>query len=66
MTIDLRRMAVPMMPGAIALTRMLIVFQGWAPHPVNTMYDFKYLPGGDKFFGPNFVAKAIASMLPAG
>ncbi|MBU2711060.1 choline ABC transporter substrate-binding protein [Zooshikella harenae] len=30
-----------------------IVFLGWEPHPMNTQFDLVYLPGGDKFFGPN-------------
>ena len=28
-----------------------IVFLGWAPHPMNTEFDMKYLSGGDKVFG---------------
>lgn len=28
-----------------------IVFLGWSPHPMNTQHDFKYLPGGEEFFG---------------
>ena len=31
-----------------------IVFLGWAPHPMNTVYDIEYLAGGDDFFGPNY------------
>ncbi|WP_137885878.1 choline ABC transporter substrate-binding protein [Pseudomonas sp. 2FE] len=30
-----------------------IVFLGWAPHPMNTHFDMRYLEGGDEFFGPN-------------
>ncbi|WP_349295049.1 choline ABC transporter substrate-binding protein (plasmid) [Thioclava sp. 'Guangxiensis'] len=31
-----------------------IVFMGWAPHPMNTEFDMRYLTGGDKFYGPDF------------
>lgn len=31
-----------------------IAFLGWAPHPMNTNFEMKYLSGGDNFFGPNF------------
>jgi glycine betaine/proline transport system substrate-binding protein len=31
-----------------------IVFLGWQPHPMNTKFRMKYLPGGDTVFGPNF------------
>lgn len=30
-----------------------IVFEAWEPHPMNTKYNLTYLPGGDKYFGPN-------------
>lgn len=43
-----------------------IVFQGWAPHPMNTKYDMKYLTGGDKFFGPNFGAATVSSVVRKG
>ncbi|MER8826192.1 choline ABC transporter substrate-binding protein [Mesorhizobium sp. M0938] len=43
-----------------------IVFQGWAPHPMNTMYDFKYLTGGDKFYGPNFGAATVSTQVRKG
>ncbi|MBN9070835.1 MAG: choline ABC transporter substrate-binding protein [Rhizobiales bacterium] len=38
------------------LTRMekdkkAIVFLGWSPHPMNMQHDFKYLSGGEEFFG---------------
>jgi glycine betaine/proline transport system substrate-binding protein len=31
-----------------------IVFLGWAPHPMNTRFDLRYLTGGDDSFGPDF------------
>ena len=30
-----------------------IVFLGWEPHPMNTMFQMNYLTGGDDTFGPN-------------
>jgi glycine betaine/proline transport system substrate-binding protein len=32
----------------------MIVFLGWAPHPMNANFELTYLSGGDDFFGPNF------------
>ncbi|CAN7438275.1 choline ABC transporter substrate-binding protein [Mesorhizobium caraganae] len=43
-----------------------IVFLGWAPHPMNTMYDIKYLTGGDKFYGPNFGAGTVTTQVRKG
>jgi glycine betaine/proline transport system substrate-binding protein len=31
-----------------------IVFLGWEPHPMNTVFDLTYLKGGDDYFGPNY------------
>ncbi|MBF9002026.1 choline ABC transporter substrate-binding protein [Vibrio nitrifigilis] len=31
-----------------------IAFLGWAPHPMNSKFDMKYLSGGDDYFGPNY------------
>ncbi len=31
-----------------------IVFLGWEPHPMNSMFKMTYLTGGDDYFGPNF------------
>lgn len=46
--------------------REYIVFQGWAPHPMNVMFDFKYLTGGDKFYGPNFGASTVSTQVRKG
>lgn len=46
--------------------KKFIVFLGWAPHPMNTMYDFKYLTGGDKFFGQNFGAATVTTQVRKG
>jgi glycine betaine/proline transport system substrate-binding protein len=43
-----------------------IVFQGWAPHPMNTKFDFKYLTGGDDYFGPNFGAATVSTQVRHG
>ncbi|MDP3899409.1 MAG: choline ABC transporter substrate-binding protein [Mesorhizobium sp.] len=43
-----------------------IVFQGWAPHPMNTAFDFKYLTGGDKLYGPNFGAATVSTQVRKG
>ncbi|MCP4494555.1 MAG: choline ABC transporter substrate-binding protein [Gammaproteobacteria bacterium] len=32
----------------------MVVFLGWAPHPMNANFELTYLSGGDNFFGPNF------------
>ena len=31
-----------------------VIFLGWEPHTMNTVYDIKYLTGGDDLFGPNY------------
>lgn len=43
-----------------------IVFQGWAPHPMNTSFDMKYLTGGDKFYGPDFGAATVSTQVRKG
>ncbi|MCH7882104.1 MAG: choline ABC transporter substrate-binding protein [Proteobacteria bacterium] len=32
----------------------MVVFLGWAPHPMNANFELTYLSGGDDFFGPNY------------
>jgi glycine betaine/proline transport system substrate-binding protein len=46
--------------------KAFIVFQGWAPHPMNTAFDMKYLTGGDKFYGPNFGAATVSTQVRKG
>lgn len=46
--------------------KTFIVFQGWAPHPMNSKFDIKYLTGGDKFYGPNFGAAAVDTQVRKG
>lgn len=43
-----------------------IVFQGWAPHPMNTLYDFEYLTGGDAYYGPDFGAATVSTQVRKG
>ncbi len=43
-----------------------IVFQGWAPHPMNEAFDIKYLTGGDKFYGPDFGASTVSTQVRQG
>lgn len=43
-----------------------IVFQGWAPHPMNTAIDMRYLTGGDKFFGADYGAATVSTQVRAG
>jgi len=31
-----------------------ILFQGWAPHPMNADIPMAYLTGGDEWYGPNY------------
>jgi glycine betaine/proline transport system substrate-binding protein len=46
--------------------KSFIVLQGWAPHPMNTEFDIKYLTGGDKFYGPNFGAATVSTQVRKG
>ncbi len=34
--------------------KKMLVFLGWAPHPMNVQNDMTYLSGGDDVFGPNY------------
>ena len=43
-----------------------IVFQAWAPHPMNTNFPIKYLTGGDKQYGPNFGAATVSTQVRKG
>ena len=40
-----------------------ILFLGWAPHPMNTQYEIEYLDGGDDYFGPNFGASTVHTIV---
>jgi len=43
-----------------------IVFQAWAPHPMNTRFDLVYLAGGDDVFGKNFGEASVSTMVRKG
>lgn len=43
-----------------------IVFLGWAPHPMNTRFNMRYLSGGDRIFGPNFGGASVFTNVRAG
>jgi glycine betaine/proline transport system substrate-binding protein len=43
-----------------------IVFQGWAPHPMNTDFEIAYLTGGDAYYGPDFGAATVHTQVRQG
>jgi len=43
-----------------------IVFQAWAPHPMNVSFDIVYLSGGDAYYGPNFGGATVHTQLRKG
>ncbi|SNY89900.1 glycine betaine/proline transport system substrate-binding protein [Cohaesibacter sp. ES.047] len=43
-----------------------IVFLGWAPHPMNTAFDLKYLEGGDDYYGPDFGGATVHTQVRQG
>ncbi|MGX5665511.1 choline ABC transporter substrate-binding protein [Rhizobium daejeonense] len=43
-----------------------IVFQGWAPHPMNSAFQIRYLTGGDKFYGPDYGAATVSTQVRKG
>ena len=47
-------------------TKKPIVFLGWEPHPMNTMFKMAYLTGGDDTFGPNFGGATVYTNVRAG
>ena len=44
----------------------MVVFLGWAPHPMNSNFDMTYLSGGDDFFGEDFGGSTIYTNTRAG
>ena len=50
---------------AIAAKRH-IVFLGWAPHPMNSHFNMRYLTGGDASFGPNYGGATVFTTVRAG
>ena len=43
-----------------------IVFLAWDPHPMNMMFDIRYLTGGDATFGPDFGGATVITLARAG
>ena len=43
-----------------------VVFLAWAPHPMNTHFNVRYLTGGDDTFGPNFGAATVSTLVRKG
>lgn len=43
-----------------------VVFQAWAPHPMNNAFDLVYLTGGDAHYGPNFGAATVSTQVRKG
>ncbi|HET9391712.1 MAG TPA: choline ABC transporter permease subunit [Steroidobacteraceae bacterium] len=43
-----------------------IVFLAWDPHPMNMMFDIRYLTGGDATFGPNYGGATVVTLTRAG
>lgn len=43
-----------------------VVFQAWAPHPMNTVFDLVYLTGGDAHYGPDFGAATVSTQVRTG
>ncbi len=47
-------------------TRQPVVFLAWAPHPMNTHFNVRYLTGGDATFGPNYGAATVRTLVRKG
>lgn len=43
-----------------------VVFQGWAPHPMNNDFQLAYLTGGDAYYGPNLGAATVHTQVRQG
>ncbi len=43
-----------------------IVFQGWAPHPMNNDFPIAYLTGGDAYYGPDLGAATVHTQVRQG
>ncbi|MEY4870903.1 MAG: hypothetical protein RLZZ563_233 [Pseudomonadota bacterium] len=43
-----------------------VVFQAWAPHPMNVAFDLVYLTGGDAHYGPDFGAATVSTQVRKG
>jgi glycine betaine/proline transport system substrate-binding protein len=43
-----------------------ILFQGWAPHPMNAAIPMAYLSGGDEWYGPNYGGAIVHTQVRKG
>ncbi|OOE98052.1 choline ABC transporter substrate-binding protein [Salinivibrio sp. IB643] len=43
-----------------------VAFLGWAPHPMNSNFDMKYLSGADEYFGPNYGGATVHTNVRSG
>ena len=43
-----------------------IVFQAWAPHPMNLAHDIAYLTGADAYYGPDFGGATVHTQVRQG
>lgn len=43
-----------------------IVFQAWAPHPMNLAHDIAYLTGADAYYGPDFGGATVHTQVRKG
>ncbi len=43
-----------------------VVFLAWAPHPMNTHFNVRYLTGGDATFGPDFGSATVSTIVRKG
>ena len=43
-----------------------VVFQGWAPHPMNNNFPLAYLTGGDAYYGPDLGAATVHTQVRQG
>jgi glycine betaine/proline transport system substrate-binding protein len=47
-------------------SRQPVVFLAWAPHPMNTHFNVRYLTGGDASFGPDYGAATVSTLVRRG
>lgn len=43
-----------------------MVFLAWAPHPMNTHFEIRYLEGGDDYYGPDFGGATVSTQVRKG
>ena len=46
--------------------KKFVVFLAWEPHLMNTKYQLSYLAGGDDYFGPNYGAASVNTVVRPG